>query len=164
MGYIRRNVNLFLLLLIIVALGVMAGLSAYYQVTYKNLSGSYDSKLQELNQLNYNLSVQRAQLSQLNEELQVKAEAKDRFDVLYTNISGYNERLSSDLSGTKAELIDALQRLKQATGELATAKSELDTTKSALNTQLKYTAELEADVASLRTQNCNLRKKLNETC
>ncbi|MBI2574455.1 hypothetical protein HYV82_01065 [Candidatus Woesearchaeota archaeon] len=164
MAYIRRNVNLFLLLLVIVVLGVMAGLTTYYQVTYKNLSLSYGDKLNQLNKLNYNLSQQKAQLGNVNEELKLKTKAKEQFDTLYTNISDYNEKLADELARTRSELIDTLTKLKAAEADLSSTKSELSTSESALKTQQQYAAELEARVSSLRAEVCALRQRLNEAC
>ena len=164
MAYIRKNVNFFLLLLVIIVLGVMAGLTTYYQTTYKNLSLSYGDKLNELNRLNHNLSQQRAFLAQINEELGLKTKAKEQFDVLYTNISSYNTKLSGDLGETRNELIDALTKLKAAEDDLETTKAELTETKGMLKTQEDYSKELEADVSRLKTQVCNLKQRLNESC
>ncbi len=164
MAYIRRNVNFFLLLLVIVVLGVMAGLTTYYQVTYKNLSLSYSDRLNQLNKLNYNLSLQRSQLGQVNEELKLKTQAKEQFDTLYTNISDYNERLADELSRTRSELISTLTKLKAAETDLESTKSELSTDKAALKTQQQYSAELEARITSLRAEACALRQRLNEAC
>ncbi|MBI2142658.1 hypothetical protein HYU15_04205 [Candidatus Woesearchaeota archaeon] len=164
MAYIRRNVNLFLLLLVIVVLGVMAGLTTYYQATYKNLSLSYGDKLNQLNRLNYNLSQQRAQLGQVNEELSIKTKAKEQFDTLYTNISDYSEKLADELSQTRSELIDTLTKLRAAEAELETTKSELSTSKAALKTQQQYAEELEAKISSLKSEVCALRQRLNEAC
>lgn len=164
MAYIRKNVNLFLLLLVIIILGAFAALTTYYQTTYKSLSLSYGDKLAQLNAVNSNLSVQGEQLRQLNDELKIKTEVKEKFDILYSNISEYNEKLTEDYARTKAELFDALDRMKRAESELATAKSELNTTQGALKTQLDYTRQLEGQVSGLRTEVCSLRQRLNETC
>ncbi|MBI4438758.1 hypothetical protein HY640_02400 [Candidatus Woesearchaeota archaeon] len=164
MAYIRKNVNLFLIMLTIVTLGIMAGLTTYYQVTYKNVSLSYAEKLDLANQLNYNLSVQRGQLSEANRELKLKTEVKEQFDVLYTNVTDYSERVSLELAQTKTELIQTLSELRQKEAELQTAESELTSTKGALKTQQDYSKDLEIQVSSLRSQVCSLRQRLNETC
>ena len=164
MGYIKKNVNIFLLLLLIISLGVMASLTTYYQFTYKNLSMSYGDKLNQLNQLNYNLTDQKAQLKELNDELAVKSDVNQKFDVLYTNISDYNSKLTSDLDSTRADLINTLQKLKQSEADLETAKSQLDSTKAALKTQTQYSADLEAEVAQQRSQICDLKQQINQSC
>ena len=156
--------NIFLLLLIIIVLGVLAGLTTYYQTTYKNLSESYGDKLNQLNQLNYNLSLQKAQLNSVNEELKLKTSVKEKFDVLYTNISEYNDELNSDLVDTRKELVSTLGRLKETGAELDSRNSELATVKAALKTQQGYSAELELQISALRSQNCNLHQRLNESC
>ena len=164
MGYIRKNVNIFLLLLIIISLGVMAALTTYYQTTYKNLSMSYSDKLSQLGELNYNLSVQKAQLHELNDELAVKSAVKEKFDVLYTNITDYNEKISEDLGSNKLELVNTLESLKQTRAELETLKSQLASAKDALKTQMQYSADLEFQMSQQRQQICSLKQQLNQTC
>ena len=164
MAYIRKNVNLFLLLLIIIILGSLAGITTYYQSTYKNLSESYSEKLDQLSELNYNLSLQAAQLMAVSDELRLKTEVKQKFDSLYSNITDYNEKISADLDQANKELVSTIAKLKDTHAELQTAKSELDNTKAALKTQLKYSSEQSAEISSLRSQICALRQRLNESC
>lgn len=164
MAYVRKNVNLLLLLLLIIILGVFAGFTTYYQATYKNLSDSYSEKLNQLNQLNYNLTAQRAQLGQMNEELKIKSAVKEKFDVLYTNISEYNSALSQELLSTRKELASTIAQLKQTQADLDDSKSQLSATKGALKTQQNYSAELEVQVGQLKGQICTLKQQLNQTC
>ncbi|MBI3034643.1 hypothetical protein HYY72_05785 [Candidatus Woesearchaeota archaeon] len=163
MAYLKRNVNVFLLLLIIIILGAMGAITVYYQTTYKSLAAGYDEKLSQLNELNRNLSVQRAQLISVNEELDVKNKVKEKFDQLYTNVSDFNSRLSAELNQTRDELVDTLTMLRAAEANLSAASSELTTTKGALKTQLNYTEELQSQVSALKQEACSLRKRLNET-
>ncbi|MBI2133177.1 hypothetical protein HYU11_00685 [Candidatus Woesearchaeota archaeon] len=164
MAYIKKNTNLLLLMLIIITLGAFAGFSTYYQTTYKNLSMSYNEKLTMLNQMNKNLTQQKTQLSQLNEELKLKSAVKAKFDQLYANITDYNEAISSDLTSTRKELIQTLSELKNVKSDLEDTKSELETTKSALKTQQQYSLDLQGTISGLRSEVCAVRKRLNETC
>ncbi len=164
MAYFRKNVNILLLLLIIIILGIFAGFTTYYQTTYKNLSLSYSEKLNQLNQLNYNISAQKSQLRQMNEDLMIKSAVKEKFDVLYSNVTEYNQQLAQELDRTKKELIGSIEDLKSTRAELETKKSELGTVKGALKTQQEYSLELETKNNQLRVQVCNLKEQLNQTC
>ena len=164
MSYIKRNVNIFLLLLVIIILGTLAGLTTYYQTTYKNLSISYGEKLNQLNELNYNLTAAKAQLAQLNEDLKVKSEVNKQFDVLYANISQYNDRLSTNYQTTKTELIDYISKLKKSDTDLASTKEQLEVARTDLKHEMNYSAKLDIEIKSLKSDICGLKTRLNETC
>jgi len=59
MGVMKRDVNLGLLLLIVAALIMFSGFTVYYQTTFKNVSRSYETKLNELESISKELESKR---------------------------------------------------------------------------------------------------------
>ena len=74
MSYIKRNVNTVLLLIVVLIIASVAGLSTYYQKTYKNLSMDFQEKIEEVETLADDLEKQKKELNSTQEELDLKKE------------------------------------------------------------------------------------------
>src|SRR3989344_9653050 len=96
MAFMKRDVNIGLLILIIAAVIVFSSFSVYYQSTFKNVSLDYLNKLEQLNRVTSELSKQKQELNQTY-SLRTKAEEdKKTLDVKYTEVRDENEQPSSD--------------------------------------------------------------------
>src|SRR3989344_2637473 len=74
MAYLKKNVNMFLLLLFVIIIGGVAGLTTFYQTTYKDLSLNYEDQVAEIEKLLTDLNAERAKLNQTALQLDVKEE------------------------------------------------------------------------------------------
>ena len=147
MAFMKRDVNIGLLILIIAAVIIFSSFSVYYQYTFKNVSLEYQNKLEQLGKTTSELSKQKQELNKTY-SLSVKSE-EDRktLDVKYTEVRDENQQLSSDntnlrleITSTKSELgektaqLEATQNLLASTqSELSSAKAQRDSYKSRLD-------------------------------
>ena len=51
MSYLKRNINLLLLIVAVVLIGYSLSLTAYYQTTYNDVTGKYYERVQEYDKL-----------------------------------------------------------------------------------------------------------------
>jgi chromosome segregation ATPase len=153
MAYFNRNVNLLLLAAIILILGSLVGLTAYYQNTYRNISVTYGQTVDQVNMLAKNLTMQKTELNRTLSQLEIKSEDKTKLDQLYGDLSNENERLNAELTG-------ALQELSDRKAELETTQSNLDAAKQEIFTKTHEIAALEAEVSDYRRDIRDLEDQL----
>jgi len=126
MAYIKKNVNIALLVLLALIIASFIGFTTYYEGIYKNISGEYSLKQKQLNVLDINLSAQLSKINQTTAELNKKIRDKEKFDVLYTEVV-------DEKAALKEELITTMATLKKAQSDLDTANIEIKD----LNLQVK---------------------------
>jgi chromosome segregation ATPase len=148
MPYIKKNVNLLLLLLVVLVVAAFAGLSSYYQETYKNISTSYKIKTEELRVVVGNLSEQEKALSKMQKELELRTSDKAKFEAMYSNLSDLKEKLKKELANTR--------------DELESTKVDLANTQSQLTSALTQIDALNAEVTDLKAKVRARNKLINE--
>ena len=150
MAFMRRDVNLGLLLLIVVAILLFAGFSVYYQTTFKDISLEYKTKLEQLQQVSGQLAEKREELNETY-ALRVKAEQdREVLDERYKDVSDENGQLHTQVSLLQAEV-------SSAKSELASKTSEFDATKNLL-------ASTQSELSSTKTQRDKYKSDLNDVC
>lgn len=160
MAFIRKDVNFTLLLLIIIILGAVAGLTTYYQSTYKNLSITFENKLSDITQLSQNLSTTYSTLNKTSEELRLETTDKERLNQLYNDLSNQFTQLKDELSITIVNLKQTEESLANTKLELQGVKVELSETKSELN-NVKRSRD---DYKNLSTYYCSKLQGSGQTC
>ncbi|MFH1181444.1 MAG: hypothetical protein V1702_00635 [Candidatus Woesearchaeota archaeon] len=154
MTYFKRNVNIALLIIIIIILGSLVGLTAYYQSTYRNISVSYGQTVEQVNMLAKNLTLQKTELNRTLSQLEIRSEDKTKLDQLYGDLSSDNERLNAELTGALSELADKRAELETAQANLLAAQQEI-TVKSAEITDYKeQVKDLKAEIRELEDALC----------
>ncbi len=114
----KQDINYFLLGLLVLILLSMVGLGLYYQNEYKNLSGEYDSalqnlkekndeldkKMEEINQTRSDLDSRESALVDIVKELNLTKEKQVSLGGFYANLTGEKQLLQEDLSATEQDL------------------------------------------------------------
>src|SRR3989338_2692583 len=136
MAIMRRDVNLGLLLLIVAAILMFSGFTVYYQTTFKNVSKSYEIKLNELNTISKELESKKGQLNQTNVQLTLQGQKEQDLSKKYVDTKSERDqletdktKLTADLTSTKSELAATLGKLTDTQNQLA--KTIVDLTKKA---------------------------------
>jgi chromosome segregation ATPase len=140
MAFMKRDVNVMLLLLIVVSILVFSGFTVYYQASFKDVSLEYKEKLEKLQQVTGDLAVQKKELNETY-ALRVKAEQdKQALDQSYKELSDERNQLENDkstlqteLTTTKNDLADKSAQLQSVQNQLASTQSELSSVKSKKN-------------------------------
>lgn len=139
MAYMKRNVNLGLLIVIVASLIMFIAFTIYFETQFKQKNSNIELKIKELEQVTNELGLKKRALNETS-ELKTKAETdRKALDAKYKDISDENLGLHQDntnlrleLSQTKSDLagkIDELEQnkviLAQTQQQLATANSEI---------------------------------------
>ena len=148
MAFMKRDVNLGLLFLIVAALLMFSGFTVYYQTTFKNISGNYDQKLKELEMVTKELDSKRGQLNDTSVQLQLRKQQEVSLSEKFTDVRTEKEQLETDKAKLQTELIST-------SGQLASAKTELESAKTNL-------AAKEQQIASLSKQIVNLKDDIED--
>ena len=123
MAFMRRDINLGLLLLIAAALLMFSGFTVYYQTTFKNVTKSYETQIKALDAITKQLETKKTELNQTSVQLQLKKQKEEDLSTQFTDVRG--ERDALEAAKKKLEV------------ELASTKSQLESTASKLSdTQL----------------------------
>lgn len=139
MKIMKRDVNFGLFLIIIAVLVSFASFTVYYQSTYKNLTTSYNYKLEELKRTSEELGLHKSKLNETSFELEIKVEREQDLSNQYVGLKGERDKLQTDkqtlqteLSSTKTNLAEKSAllvakeaELSQKTTELAAANSQI---------------------------------------
>ncbi len=104
MGFMQKNVNVFLLVLILLVAGALAGSSAYYQDTFKKINGRYNTALQNLSECKAEVSSYKANLQKTIKSLNTTAEDIRRYDELYTAKATALQETTKNLNQTTLQL------------------------------------------------------------
>lgn len=132
MAYMKRDVNIILLFLMVGIIAALIGITTYYQSTYLNLSRGYTSKINEYNKLLTNLEKNRLKLNETMAEFELKSEREKDLSEKYAFLRDENLMLQLVLNDTNQTLIqteetleDTRQDLVETTNELTDARTDM---------------------------------------
>lgn len=146
MAFMRRDVNILLLLLIIVSALSFTAFSVYYQTTFKNVSEEYQNKLDQLGSVTEELTSQKQKLNETY-SLRVKAEQdREALDEKYQDISSENDRLTAENSNLLSDLSRTKSDLAETDAELEATKVLLSQTQAELTTEKVRRSAAERDL------------------
>ncbi len=150
MAFMKKDVNLGLILLIIATLLLFTGFTVFYQKNFKEVTTEYNDKLAQLNKVKQELENEKNRLNQTY-ELRVKAE-KDvqALDSQYKQLSEERDQLESDKNTLQSEL-------SSTKIQLASSKAELSQTQ-----ELLASVQTELSLSNSRLSSCN--RKLDSIC
>ena len=157
MTFMKKNVNLGLLVLIVASLILFTGFAVYYQTTFKSITLEYNTKLEELQKVTKELGLQKQALNETYES-RVKAE-KDRsaLDTKYKDLSDENLQLERDKTNLMVELT-------QTKSELAAVTVEFENKKALLAQVQSELASANSEIASKNARIDNLKDDIERLC
>ncbi len=157
MAFMKKDVNLMLLILIIVSIVLFSGFSVYYQTTFKDISLEYQTKLEQLSKVTKELSTKRQELNETY-SLRLKAEEdKKTLDQRYNDARDENERLSADNTNLRSEV-------SSTKSQLAEKSAELDATKNLLAQTQASLSAANSEISSLKAKRDNLEGDIDRIC
>ena len=128
MAFMRNDVNIMLLLLIVVSVILFTGFSVYYQTSFKKVSEEYQDKLNQLQSVTQELQTQREELNETY-SLRLKAETdKNALDEKFQDAAGENDQLKNQNSNLQSDLSSTKANLVEKSAELDATKSLLEQT------------------------------------
>ena len=149
MAFMKKDVNVVLLVLIVVAILVFSGFTVYYQTTFRDVSLEYKNKLEQLQKVTSDLSAQKQQLNETY-ALRVKAEKdKKALDQSYKDLSDERNQLESDKATLETELITTKGDLAEKSAQLQSAQNQLASTVAELGIVKAQRDNYKADLAEV---------------
>ena len=153
----RRDVNLGLLILIIVAIILFSGFSVYYQTTFNSVSLDYQNKLDQLGKVTKELSTQKQKLNETYSQRVKIEEDKRTLDVRYKDVSDENEQLNDDNSNLRSEI-------SSTKSQLAEKSAQLELTKNTLAKSQADLSSAKSDISSLKSKKNRLEDDIDRIC
>ncbi len=154
MAYMKKNVNIFLLLVIVVIVASLAALTTYYQSTYKNLDERYSDKETEIEKKIAELNSLGNALNETSKELSLKTEREEKLGEQYTDVKTEKEKLETDLANTRSDLERETLLRQSVQTQLQQAEYNLQVAQDQVN-------DLKADVVHFQNVAQSCKASLN---
>lgn len=157
MAFMKKDVNMGLLVLIIASIVLFSAFSVYYQTTFNDISLEYKTKLEQLSKVTTELATQRQALNETY-SLKTKAEQdRQTLDSRYTEVRDENDGLKSDNTNLRSEVSSTKSQLGEKSAELAATENLL----AQVQTQL---GAANSEVTSLKSQRSSLKSDIDRLC
>ncbi|MFC1740991.1 hypothetical protein ACFL3V_00455 [Nanoarchaeota archaeon] len=104
MGFMQKNVNLFLLLVVLLVASALAGTSVYYQKNFDQITDNYDRTAENLSQCTADVQMYLFNLNKTMRSLNTTTQDIRRYDELYTTKDTELKSTQSNLSQTQTNL------------------------------------------------------------
>ncbi len=149
MAFMKKDVNLGLLLMIIATLLLFSGFTVYYQTNFKNVVEEYHAKLDQLKEVTTELSAEKTKLNETY-QLRTKAETDVKaLDEQYRVLSTERDQLETDKTKLQVELLNTKVTLSETESRLSQTETQLSQTQSELATKKSRIENLKDDIDSL---------------
>jgi chromosome segregation ATPase len=149
MGFMQKNVNVFLLLLVLTVAAALAGSSVYYQKTFDKLTGNYDTASDNLSHCTADLENYRFNLNKTLSSLSTTSQDIRRYDELYST-------KATELQSTQQNLTQRETELQETKLSLAEESSLKKKYQRDYQDQLEITRGLEEQTTLLTAQKAQL--------
>ena len=163
MGFMQRDIDFKLILLILVVIIAIVGLTLFYQSSAGSIISKYNKVKDKLEQTNENLTITVAKLDactaktgnltvELDAALNYQLESQGEFNELYTETQ-------SSLEETESSLRSAEEKLEDTEADLTAAESSLTTCEATVDANRE-----EADNANEYAQSAQSRLDTCKSC
>ncbi|MBL7054130.1 hypothetical protein ISS05_00035 [Candidatus Woesearchaeota archaeon] len=150
MAFMKKDVNLGLLLVIIATLLLFSGFTVYYQTNFKNVVSDYHNKLSQLEKVTSDLGQEKTKLNETY-QLRVKAEKDVKaLDSQYRLLGDERDQLEDAKNTLQSELGSTKTKLAEAQVQLSSAQSELSSTQDLLKTANAKISSLNSRIDDLQ--------------
>lgn len=157
MTYMKRNVNILLMLLVIMSLSSLVLLTTFYQQNYRDLAQSHEATSDQLNKISQNFTSKLDELNRTTTELETRSSDKELLDDLYSELVEKNKKTEKTLNDTKKLLDSRTKKLIGTETNLSATKRTLTDQEKKLNyldskvkNQTKIIRDLEDEICRLK--------------
>ncbi|MFA6888586.1 MAG: hypothetical protein WC254_03750 [Candidatus Woesearchaeota archaeon] len=155
MGFMQRDIDFKLILLIILVIIAIVGLTLFYQSSAGNIIRKYDKVSENLEKAQENLTVTQAKYGacvakidnlslELNAATDYQLEAQDEFNNLYTETQSTLEETQTSLENTEEELASTESELTNVNEELDTCETTITANGDAADKAKTYGSSAES--------------------
>jgi chromosome segregation ATPase len=153
MGFMQKNVNVYLLILVLIVAGALAGSSVYYQQNLDGLTSKQDTIYANLSQCSADLESYKFNLNKTMRSLNTTTQDIRRYDELYTTKTEELETTQSTLEETSKDLKSTKLDLQEETALKNKYKNDYED-------QLQISRDLEEQNAILAAQKKQLEAQV----
>ena len=165
--YLKKNVNIMLLIMILTILIGTVAITTYFKSTYQTVSEDLEQKNEQLLSVSSNFTSKIGELNKTASELQLRQLDKEKLDQLYGDLLKQKAVLDAELTATHGKLADSVTELDRKKKELSDANYQLllqedelaDLNKKVQN-QLDTIRSKGVQIDNLNTQIDSLKKQL----
>lgn len=139
LAFLKKDMNLKLIFLILALIIAIAGFSIFYQNKFKGISTDYENKTQQLEKITAKAVSEEAKVQEISQQQENIKQDKEALESRYNEITSENQALKKDLDSirlelekTKSELADKTSmfnllqtRFDQVEGSLIKANDEI---------------------------------------
>jgi chromosome segregation ATPase len=162
MGFMQRDIDFKLILLILVVIIAIVGLTIFYQSSAGNIIHKYNKVSEKLEISQDNLTTTMVQLdactsqvgnlsAELNVALDYQSEAQGEFNSIYEEQEEELESTSSQLASTENELENTESELAQAESDLTSCQETKDLYEEAASDADDYAADVQSTLDGCQT-------------
>lgn len=155
MGFMQRDIDFKLILLILVVIIAIVGLTLFYQSSAGNIIRKYNKVTEKLEASQENLTVTSVKLKacdakienltvELNEALDYQVSSQDEFNSLYTETKSSLEETQSSLSRAEEDLEDTEAELSQSQSDLDSCETTKQSYEDAADKANNYAANAQS--------------------
>jgi len=149
MGFMQRDIDFKLILLIILVIIAIVGLTLFYQSSAGNIIRKYDKVTENLEKAQENLTVTQAKYGaciakvdnlslELDAATSYQLQAQDEFNNLYTETQSSLEETQTSLGNTEEELASVESELTNVNEDLSTCQSTITANQDAADKAKTY--------------------------
>jgi chromosome segregation ATPase len=162
MSYLQKNINIFLLVLVVAISVVVAGSSVYYQTTLTNVSSKLENTTDLLGECNADLDNTQFRLNKTISSLNFTVQDIRRYDTLYENKSMQLVSTERSLSDTSKELALTKTKLDETSDLYEKYYEKYSEQKSLNNNLVQEISNLEALNSAQESEIANLKDEIDE--
>ena len=160
MTYMKKNVNLLLMLLVVTFIFAMVLLATYATQKNKSLSEDLKNTSTTLDIVNESFSSKIEELENATDTLNVTSADKEKLDDLYVTLEAEKEMLEAEVIALKEDLEKGKLALEYNRRKLAEAENAVSQRQIHLDSMSKRNKE---EVEALEETICTLKTRLNPT-
>jgi len=161
MTYMKRNVNLLLMVLLLTVLMSIVLLTAFYQKNYRNITENYEETAEALQLVSQNFSSKLQELNRTTSELQIKSTDKSKLDTLYGDLTDEKDRLEAELKETSDNLKEAMSVLQDTESKLSDAQYTLLKQDEEITMLDNSVTNQKSKINKLKAENCDLNRQID---
>ena len=153
MTFMQKNVNTFLLVLVLIVAGSLAGSSVYYQSSFDKLTSEQEDTSADLSQCSADLDNYKFNLNKTMRSLNTTTQDIRRYDELYST-------KSEELQTTQSTLTETTTSLKETALDLQEETALKNKYKQDYEDQLEIRRDLEEQNTILTSQKAQLESQV----
>ena len=158
MTYMKNNVNIVLILLVVIVLLSIVGLTIFYQQNYGDLTERHKETSEELLRMNQNFTSTREKLNETSARLELKSSDKQQLNTLYAQAVNEKKKVEQDLAKTKEQVTSLTHELISIRKNLTNSRFTVISQNRTISAQLRRIGELRDDICASSNKTSILRK------